>query len=870
LLLVLGAVIPNDIRAQDVTPAYTADTSGQCVYSANNNGYNIGHSFYVSATNVQVISLGVADCGGDGLASSHTVTLFSYDGSNFDPIPGGSVTVPAGTNAPLIGGYRYQALPAPFYLPIGFYAVIAYQMDTVTNGDPYIADDGNNGFNGSGAISDHQNYFANVSDASPSFPGGLESGQNFGSASFTYVISNVPITAGPGVPTITPSAVLAKVGQTISLTASDSGTPPLNFQWYYGNTSTPIAGATNATLTLTNLLLAPGPGNGGTYYVSAQNAEGGPVFNTNGSQVLVVTNAILPQAGTTAFTADPYGSLGSPSKIVGLNIGHLFNVSGVNINVFSLGVYDYWADGLNAAHTVSLFANTNSFFGSYTPVPGGTVTVPAGTNAMYTNGYRYVSLPVPVTLTPGEYAVVSYQMDSGANSDNFNNDLGDNGFIGYSGSANGGAAVTFDGSVYDNTTDPGPTFPSPAGTGGLTEAAGVNWGCASFTYTVPAYVPTITPPVVFTTPGQTVTLTAAANGTPPISYQWYYGNSVITPIPGATNATLVLTNVQAIHSAGNIGNYAVTAQNAYGDPVFSANPYQASVSVIPSQTPLKIMPLGDSITYGSEPAAYRADLYQLLLGAYYNISYVGNETDNSVSWLPSPYQEGHSGYRIDQIYDGFLTWINTIPSPDIILLLIGTNDYGQNIANAEADATNHLDLLITRITTSRPNAKLFVSNLTLRADPGNPAIEAAIEATYNPYVPIIVSNHAALGQQVYFVNMHPALGTNDLLTKDFLHPNLSGYTKMAAVWFNAITNVIPPPGTTNATVCTTTTNTAINYLGIPGFEYVTQRSTNLGDGTWVSISTNILTTNGLLQVLDGFNDLGGNPPQAAFYKLLMQ
>jgi len=291
------------------------------------------------------------------------------------------------------------------------------------------------------------------------------------------------------------------------------------------------------------------------------------------------------------------------------------------------------------------------------------------------------------------------------------------------------------------------------------------------------------------------------------------------------------------------------------------------VSVIPAETPLKIMPLGDSITYGSEPGAYRADLYQLLVNANFNINYVGSETYNSVPWLPSPYQEGHGGYTIGQIYNGFLTWINEIPSPDIILLLIGTNDYGQNMAGAELYATNNLDQLVELIATSRPGAKLIVANLITRTD--NTNTENAIETTFNPFVPGIVANHAAQGQQVYFVDMHSALGPSDLLS-DNLHPNLTGYTKMAARWFNAITNIIPPPGSTNATVSVSATNVSFAYSGVPGFQYVTQRSTNLGGGEWLAISTNMAPTNGTFQVVDGFTDCGGTPPPAAFYKLLMQ
>jgi hypothetical protein len=57
--------------------------------------------------------------------------------------------------------------------------------------------------------------------------------------------------------------------------------------------------------------------------------------------------------------------------------------------------------------------------------------------------------------------------------------------------------------------------------------------------------------------------------------------------------------------------------------------------------------------------------------------------------------------------------------------------------------------------------------------------------------------------------------------------------------------------------------TVTNY-GIPTFTYVTQRSTNLVN--WVSIATNTVSSNGVINVTDTFGDLGG-PPASAYYRL---
>src|SRR5262249_18224383 len=62
--------------------------------------------------------------------------------------------------------------------------------------------------------------------------------------------------------------------------------------------------------------------------------------------------------------------------------------------------------------------------------------------------------------------------------------------------------------------------------------------------------------------GQTATFTVGASGTQPISYQWNFGMSII---PGATDASLVLTKVQRDQA----GIYWVTVTNSLGSAISS-------------------------------------------------------------------------------------------------------------------------------------------------------------------------------------------------------------------------------------------------------------------------------------------------------------
>lgn len=77
--------------------------------------------------------LGYYDKNGDGLANSHQVALWYSGGSGgaASSTPIAVVTVPAGTAAPLVNGYRWVQLPSTVGLWYGSWYTIAAQTDGV-------------------------------------------------------------------------------------------------------------------------------------------------------------------------------------------------------------------------------------------------------------------------------------------------------------------------------------------------------------------------------------------------------------------------------------------------------------------------------------------------------------------------------------------------------------------------------------------------------------------------------------------------------------------------------------------------------------------------------------------------------------------
>src|SRR3954452_18270503 len=101
----------------------------------NTGNLNIGRQFSVTGTGITLRDLGVWDNGGDGLVNSHAVTFFTINSgagaanATVTPITGGSVTVPAGTAAPLDTGFRFTSLPSPIFLAPGNYSVVVYGLN---------------------------------------------------------------------------------------------------------------------------------------------------------------------------------------------------------------------------------------------------------------------------------------------------------------------------------------------------------------------------------------------------------------------------------------------------------------------------------------------------------------------------------------------------------------------------------------------------------------------------------------------------------------------------------------------------------------------------------------------------------------------
>jgi lysophospholipase L1-like esterase len=201
-----------------------------------------------------------------------------------------------------------------------------------------------------------------------------------------------------------------------------------------------------------------------------------------------------------------------------------------------------------------------------------------------------------------------------------------------------------------------------------------------------------------------------------------------------------------------------------------------TATVAPSCDLVKIMPLGDSITYGEGIPSYGG--YRNLLGALLEsdgiqFDFVGSQKSGEEVLADSDH-EGHPGWRISDIREAIDTegWLETY-QPDIILLHIGSNDlrYGNQVYTAE-----RLSLLLDDILARLPETHVLVARI-IRTRWGSDTKHIY----YNNKITDIVSSK---GERVSIVDMQDVLSKGDFTT--LYHPSPRGYDKMAHAWETAI------------------------------------------------------------------------------------
>ena len=212
--------------------------------------------------------------------------------------------------------------------------------------------------------------------------------------------------------------------------------------------------------------------------------------------------------------------------------------------------------------------------------------------------------------------------------------------------------------------------------------------------------------------------------------------------------------------------------------IFSAYPIEAAR---PSYT-IRIMPLGDSITYGYLDGGlsnafwvgYRQKLYLDLVKLGYKVDSVGSKQTGQSALPKFDFDhEGNGGWSDDQIADNIYNFLTKNPA-DIVLLHIGTNFLNPDPMDVER--------ILNEIDRYSLDVIVILARIINRTD--NSA-NIAKTTLFNDNVENMARNRIAKGDKILIVDQENALNyATDLADK--IHPNKNGYTKMADVWLDAL------------------------------------------------------------------------------------
>jgi lysophospholipase L1-like esterase len=154
------------------------------------------------------------------------------------------------------------------------------------------------------------------------------------------------------------------------------------------------------------------------------------------------------------------------------------------------------------------------------------------------------------------------------------------------------------------------------------------------------------------------------------------------------------------------------------------------------------------------------------------VDFVGRKRDGSAGDL---HNEGWPGYRIDQVAQ-VASCAVPYYHPNLVTLLVGTNDIQQNYNLASAP--DRLRGLIEKILADSPRATVLVSDIPPNTDTSKPQLDANT-AAYNAAIPGVVDSLVAAGKHVIF---SPAGLSRDQVGPDHIHPNDNGYAYIAAAF----------------------------------------------------------------------------------------
>ena len=214
--------------------------------------------------------------------------------------------------------------------------------------------------------------------------------------------------------------------------------------------------------------------------------------------------------------------------------------------------------------------------------------------------------------------------------------------------------------------------------------------------------------------------------------------------------------------------------------------YTRSAPLATPTEPVRIMPLGDSIT--GSPGCWRAILWNKLQNdGYTHIDFVGTLSSGGCGRHDGDH-EGHGGYLATNVAaQGLLPdWLSTT-NPNIVMMHFGTNDVWSDIPALTILDT--YDILVDQMREHNPHVKILVAQIIpMDPDKSCSTCDQGVIALNNA-IPDWASGKSTDQSPIIVVDQWTGFDT-DTDTYDGVHPNNAGNQKIADRWYPALASLL--------------------------------------------------------------------------------
>jgi lysophospholipase L1-like esterase len=205
-----------------------------------------------------------------------------------------------------------------------------------------------------------------------------------------------------------------------------------------------------------------------------------------------------------------------------------------------------------------------------------------------------------------------------------------------------------------------------------------------------------------------------------------------------------------------------------------------------AQEPVRIMPLGDSIT--GSPGCWRALLWRDLREAgHTNVDFVGSLPAPGCGFEYDGENEGHGGILATNMADQnqLPPWLEAA-NPDVVMVHLGTNDVWSALpADAILDA---FTTLVGQMRANNPDVTVLVAQI-IPMNPDNCAECGQRAEALNEAIPAWAEGLSTARSPITVVDQWTGFDTATD-TYDGVHPNEAGDRKIADGWYPALTEAI--------------------------------------------------------------------------------